>query len=59
MRKYTKTKVFRITQEQHLTLLKMKSLNIDVGRFIRNAIMEKIEREKLIILNKKNEYCPF
>ena len=45
MKKYTKTKVIRITEEQHLTLVKMKSFNIDVGKFIRNAIKEKIERE--------------
>ena len=45
MKKYTKTKVIRITEEQHKTLVKMKSYNIDVGNFIRNAIKEKIERE--------------
>ena len=45
MKKYTKTKVVRITEEQHKTLVKMKSYNIDVGNFIRNAIKEKIERE--------------
>ena len=43
--KLTKTKVVRITEEQHKTLVKMKSFNIDVGSFIRNAIKEKIERE--------------
>ena len=45
MKKYTKTKVIRITEEQHKTLVKMKSFNIDVGSFIRNAIKEKIDRE--------------
>jgi non-homologous end joining protein Ku len=59
MRKYTKTKVIRISEEQHNTLQKMKSLNIDVGKFIRSAIAEKIEREKPVILKPKKEYCPF
>lgn len=34
----TKTKVIRITENQLLTLQKMKSYNIDVGEFIREAI---------------------
>ena len=45
MRKYTKTKVIRITEKQHKTLVKMKSLNVDVGNFIRIAIKEKIIKE--------------
>ena len=59
MRKYTKIKVIRITDLQHQTLQKMKSMGIDVGRFIRDSISEKIEREKHIILKPKKEYCPF
>jgi hypothetical protein len=34
----TKTKVIRISQTQHETLKKMKSYNVDVGHFIREAI---------------------
>ena len=45
MKKYTKTKVIRITEVQHNTLVKMKSYNVDVGNFIRDAISEKIKRE--------------
>lgn len=45
MKKYTKTKVIRITEVQHQTLQKMKSYHVDVGRFIRDAISEKIIRE--------------
>lgn len=41
----TKTKVIRISETQHNTLVKMKSYNVDVGRFIREAIKEKIQRE--------------
>jgi hypothetical protein len=59
MRRYTKTKVIRISEEQHNTLQKMKSLNVDVGRFIRDAITEKIIREKHEILRPRKEYCPF
>lgn len=45
MKKYTKIKVIRITEMQHNTLQKMKSYNVDVGNFIRDAISEKIKRE--------------
>jgi len=41
----TKTKVIRISESQLKTLQKMKSYNIDVGKFIREAIAEKIKRE--------------
>jgi hypothetical protein len=37
----------------------MKSMGIDVGRFIRDSISEKIEREKHIILKPKKVFCPF
>ena len=43
--KYTKTKVIRITDVQHQTLIKMKGYNIDVAKFIRDAIAEKIKKE--------------
>jgi len=58
MKLYTKTKVIRITETQHKTLQKMKSLNVDVGNFIRQAIQEKLERDKHEILKPKN-ICPF
>lgn len=45
MKLYTKTKVIRISETQHNTLLKMKSYNVDVGHFIREAIKEKIKKE--------------
>jgi len=41
----TKTKVIRISETQHETLQKMKSYNVDVGHFIREAIKEKIKKE--------------
>ena len=60
MRKYQKTKVIRISETQHNTLVKMKSYNVDVSEFIRQAIKEKIQRDfKHIIPKPKKEYCPF
>jgi hypothetical protein len=38
-----KTKVIRITELQLTTLKKMKYYKIDVGKFIRDAIAEKIK----------------
>ncbi len=56
----TKTKVIRISETQNKTLQKMKSYNVDVAEFIRNAIKEKIQREYKDLLPKpKKEYCPF
>ena len=60
MKLYTKTKVIRITETQHNTLQKMKGYNVDVGKFIRDAISEKIKKEyKDLIPEPKKEYCPF
>lgn len=60
MQKYTKVKVIRITETQQKTLQKMKSYNVDVGKFIRDAIAEKIKKEYKDLLPKpKTEYCPF
>jgi len=60
MKKYTKVKVLRISETQHNTLVKMKSYNVDVSQFIRDAIKEKIKRDYKELLPKpKPEYCPF
>ena len=60
MQKYTKTKVIRITETQHKTLQKMKTLNVDVGNFIRLAIQEKLQKEKIEIVKPKEvNKCPF
>ena len=60
MKKYTKTKVLRISETQHETLVKMKGYNVDVPEFIREAIKEKINREYSQLIPKpKKEYCPF
>jgi len=60
MKTLVKTKVIRISETQLATLQKMKSYNIDTGRFIREAIAEKIKREyKDLIPKPKKEYRPF
>jgi hypothetical protein len=60
MKLYTKTKVIRISEVQLKTLQKMKSYNVDVGNFIREAIQEKIKREyQQLILKPKKSDCPF
>ena len=60
MQQYPKTKVIRISETQLKTLQKMKSYNVDVGNFIREAIAEKIKREyKELILKTKKSDCPF
>jgi post-segregation antitoxin (ccd killing protein) len=60
MQKYSKTKVLRISEGQLLTLQKMKSYNVDVSQFIRDAISEKIQREYADLIPKpKKINCPF
>lgn len=60
MKTLTKTKVIRISETQHQTLQKMKSYNVDVGKFIRDAIAEKIKKDYSELIQKpKKEYCPF
>ena len=55
MKHYTKTKVIRISETQHNTLVKMKYYNVDVGKFIRDAISEKIKREYQYLIPKPNK----
>ena len=59
MKLYTKTKVTRISESQLKTLQKMKSYNVDVGRFIRDAVAEKIKREYKDLIPKVKNTCPF
>lgn len=60
MKKYTKTKVIRITETQYNTLVKIQSYKVDVADFIRNAIAEKIKQEYANLISKpKKEYIPF
>lgn len=60
MKKYNKTKVLRISETQHRILVKMKSYNVDVCQFIRDAIKEKINREYKELKPKPEKIkCPF
>jgi len=59
MKFYTKTKVIRISEAQYSTLVKMKSYKVDVGKFIRDAIAEKIKREYQDLIPKEKSKCPF
>jgi hypothetical protein len=60
MKLYTKTKVIRISEIQHKTLQKMKSYNVDVGKFCRDAIAEKIKNEYSNLIPKSEKFkCPF
>ena len=60
MKNYTKIKVIRISEVQLKTLNKMKSYNIDVGKFIRDSISEKIKREYSNLIPKLEKVkCPF
>ena len=60
MIKYTKVKVIKITETQDETLKKMKSYKINVSKFIRDAISEKINRDCKDFKPKTKEVkCPF
>jgi len=60
MSKLTINKTIRISEVQNETLMKLKARNIDISRFIRSAIKEKIERDYKDLKPKKTkEYCPF
>lgn len=59
-KKYTKVKVIKITEVQYNTLKKLDSYQINVAKFIRDAIAEKIKREHSELIPKpKKEYYPF
>ena len=57
--KYTRSKVVKITEVQYNTLKNLRKYNIRVCDFIRDAIAEKLERDKHEILKPKKEYIPF
>ena len=59
MKTLTKTKVIRISESQLKTLQKMKSYKVDVGKFIRDAISEKIKLEYEDLIPKVKNSCPF
>lgn len=57
---YTHSKVVKITETQYQTLKKLEKYNVRVCDFIRDAISEKLQREKIEILKPKiTNDCPF
>jgi hypothetical protein len=57
---YTKSKVVKLTETQYQTLKKLESYNVRVCDFIRDAIAEKLKREKIEIVKiKEKNKCPF
>ena len=60
MKTYIYPKVVKLNSTQDLTLKKMKYYGINVCKFIREAIKEKIEREyKDLIPKDEKDKCPF
>lgn len=57
---YNKSKVVKLTEVQYQTLKKLEKYNVRVCDFIREAIAEKLQREKVeIVKPKANNKCPF
>ena len=50
---YTHSKVVKITETQYQTLKKLEKYNVRVCDFIRDAISEKLQREKIEIVKPK------
>lgn len=60
MKELTKRQVIMITETQANSLRVLKSYNVNVSQFIRQAIKEKIKRDwKAIKEEKDKDYCPF
>ena len=60
MKKYTERQVVMISETQKNSLEVLKSYNINVSQFIRQAIKEKIRRDWKGIREEKNgNKCPF
>jgi len=57
--KYTEVKVIKLTKIQSTTLKNLGKYNIRVCDFIRDAIAEKLARDKHEILKPKNNNYPF
>ena len=57
---YNKSKVVKLTEVQYQTLKKLEKYNVIVCDFIRDAINEKLQREKIEIIKPKvKDICPF
>jgi len=57
---YTYKKEIGFTEQQRKTFEKLKKYKININQFVRQAVKEKIERDKYKIKESaKKEYCPF
>lgn len=62
MRVNTEILNIRISKDQKQTLDKLKVYNVNVAQFVRSAIKEKLQRDKIEIIqeyNKSLDVCPF
>jgi hypothetical protein len=58
--KYNKPRTIKFSEVQDNTLNKLASFNINVAEFIRQAISEKLQREKIeIVKSKEKNIYPF
>jgi len=53
---YTEIQTFKISKVQKETLQKLKANKINISKFIRDAVKEKIEREKLVKKDNRRKY---
>lgn len=53
---YTEIQTFKISKIQKETLLKLKSQKVNISKFIRDAVKEKIEHEKLVKKDNRRKY---
>ena len=60
MNKLTEIKTIRFSKQQIKTLIILQSYSVDIPKFIRKSIAEKIKRDWHKIKEEKTkEYCPF
>jgi hypothetical protein len=58
--KYNKPRTIKFSEVQDNTLNKLASYNINVAEFVRQAVAEKLQREKIEIVKiKEKNKCPF
>ena len=60
MKQYNYKKVIGFTEQQRQAFVILEDHGVNVAKFIRSAIQEKIERDwKQIKEQNEKEYCPF
>ena len=59
MKQFTINKTIKISEKQNESLKILKSYNINIGRFIRQAIKEKIQKDWKEIKENNKEQTPF